>query len=799
MPEDPATGGTLRETLLFDRDWKFALGNAQDASKDFDFTFDFNKTGYHKVSRSIFDDASWRTLNLPHDWAVELAFVNDVGLMSHGYKPLGRSYPETSVGWYRRTFDVPASDRGRRLLVRFDGAMKETLVFVNGCFLGRSMSGYVPFEFDITDFLHFGETNYIALRVDATAHEGWFYEGAGLYRHAWLVKTAPIHLVPLESVVRATISGHTANLALAVEVQNHSPADAAVSVSWKILDSSGKIAGATQSMLAKVSSDGSTPFHATLTMANPALWSVETPNLYTAIVTVHSNGVAVDDQHVSFGVRSSHFDPDKGFLLNGQHVKLQGTCNHQDHAGVGAAMPDRLQYFRLGVLKDMGSNAVRTSHNMPTPEWIEACDRMGMMVMCETRVLSSSPEAMAQLEAMIKQYRNSPSVIIWSIGNEEDRLQTGEAEIGAQVAAAMVRRCHELDPTRVVSAAVNGRNDKGISNPLDIIGFNYHLEYPDEFHKKNPNRPIYGSETSSVVGTRGVYKTDKAAHTLDAYDRPIVTMIDKANLVWLPFYATREWEAGAFAWTGFDYRGEPTPYNWPSISSQFGIVDTCGFRKDAFFYYKAWWNKEPVLHVFPHWNFAGREEEEIPVWVYTNLEKVELFVNGKSLGVQAVPRLGYAHWTVKYEPGAIEVRGYDGEKIALSDKRETTGPAVAVRLRADRPQINADGEDLAFVTMDAVDAAGRTVPTASNSLSLTITGPGTLLGVGNGNPNCLESDKEPRRSLFNGLAQAIVQSGLTAGEIQIQATSADGQLAPASLVVRTLAAKPRPALLPVKA
>jgi beta-galactosidase len=364
-----------------------------------------------------------------------------------------------------------------------------------------------------------------------------------------------------------------------------------------------------------------------------------------------------------------------------------------------------VQWFRLGVLREMGCNAVRTSHNMPTPEWVEACDRMGMMMMCETRQMSSNPEGMAQLEVMVKRYRNSPSIIIWSIGNEEGQMQTAMAEQGAKIGADMVRRCHELDPARVVSAAVNGDNGQGVSDALDIIGFNYNLNYPDDFHKKNPTRPVYGSETSSAISTRGVYTTDPLRNTVNAYDS-VVPWGETAE-EWWKFYETREWAAGGFAWTGFDYRGEPTPYGWPSISSQFGIVDTCGFPKDTFFYYKAWWGKEPMLHLFPHWNFEGREGDLIPVWVYSNLDEVELFANGKSQGRQKVPRLGHVEWKVRYEPGLIEARGWKGGKLALTEKRETTGPAVAIRLTADRMEIDADGEDVAILTVEALELDWR--------------------------------------------------------------------------------------------
>jgi beta-galactosidase len=476
---------------------------------------------------------------------------------------------------------------------------------------------------------------------------------------------------------------------------------------------------------------------------------------------------------VTFGVRTAIFDADKGFLLNGEQLKIQGTCNHHDHAGVGAALPDRLQWFRLAVLQDMGCNAVRTSHNSPTPEWVEACDRMGVMMMCETRQMSSSAEGMQQLEAMVKRYRNSPSIILWSIGNEEWQLQDAMAEQGTRIAASMVRLCHELDPTRVVSTAVNGNNEKGVSVPLDIVGFNYNTsQFPEAFHKKYPHRPIFGSETSSALSTRGVYTTDPVRNTMNSYDG--AAGWGQTPEAWWKFYATHEWEAGGFAWTGFDYRGEPTPYGWPSINSQFGIVDMCGFPKDYFYYYKAWWRKQPSLHLFPHWNWHGREGDEISVWVYSNLDEVELFVNGKSVGSQKVPHLGHVEWKVRYEPGVIEARAKDG-KVVLSEKRETTGSVASLRLFPDRTEINADGEDVSVLRVEGLDTEGRLVPTANSNVTFKVSGSGKLIGVGNGDPNCQESDKGPSRSLFNGLAQAIVQSDKGAGAIHVEAmTGPDG-------------------------
>jgi beta-galactosidase len=785
-----------REQLLFDFGWKFQFGHGSDPARDLGFGYgqgDFAKTGDFKFAKGQFDDSKWRSLNLPHDWAVELPFVNDKEQNSHGFKPIGRRYPETSVGWYRREFEIPQGDLGKRITVEFDGAFRDVIVFVNGCFIGRNNNGYAPFSFDLTDFLAYGAKNYIVVRVDASFGDGWFYEGAGIYRHVWLNKTDALHLSRWESTVRTALNGDSAVLTLSTLVANQAKQTENAKVSWEILDSAGKKVATAESAAQSIAVDGSASFSATAKLENPALWSVDTPNLYTAIVTVKSGDKPRDAERISFGVRTAVFDAEKGFLLNGKSIKIQGTCNHQDHAGVGAALPDRLQWFRLAVLREMGGNAVRTSHNMPTPEWVEACDRMGMMMMCETRQMSSNPEGLAQLENMVKRYRNSPSVILWSIGNEEWQLQNEMSEQGAKIGASMVARCHELDPTRVVSAAVNGDNKKGVSDAFDIIGFNYNLKNPDAFHKEHPDRPVFGSETSSAISTRGVYTTDKLRNTVNSYDG--VVPWGETPEEWWTFYGTRDWEAGGFAWTGFDYRGEPTPYGWPSINSQFGIADMCGFPKDYFYYYKAWWGKEPSLHLFPHWNFEGREGEVIPVWVYSNADNVELFVNGQSQGSKTVPHLGHVEWKVKYERGSIEARGSKNGKVVLTEKRETSGPAVAIRLTADRTEIDADGEDLAILKVEALDKNGRAVPTADNLIGFKVSGDGTLIGVGNGNPNCQESDKAPRRSLFNGLAQVIVQAGWQPGEIHIEAMKDgedDPELTPAKIVITTRKVEPRP-------
>ncbi len=779
------------------------LGNASDPAKDLDFAGnqeDFSKTGNFKFARVGYDDSKWRSLNLPHDWAVELPFVWDDALASHGFKPLGRRYPETSVGWYRREFDVPATDAGRRIAVEFDGAVRDAFVFVNGCFIGRNDNGYAPFRFDITDFVAVGAKNCIVVRIDASYGDGWFYEGAGIYRHVWLTKTDALHFSPFESVARVTMEGQFASVELATRVENHTDKVAPATVSWQILDPLGKTVSTAAAQEQPIgpccdTRFGDDGFMTSAHVDHPMYWSLDSPNLYTAIATLKSGDTVHDVERITFGIRTVRFDADHGFFLNGQSMKIQGTCNHQDHAGVGAAVPDRLQAYRIGVLQAMGCNAVRTSHNMPTPELVEACNRMGMMMMCETRQMSSSPEGLQQLETMIKRYRNSPSIIIWSIGNEEWHLQTDQAEEGAKIARTMVERCHQLDPTRVVGAAVNGDNEKGDSDPLDIVGFNYVMKFPDVFHKEHPTRPIYGSETASTISQRGCYQTDALRNTLSAYDVNHTAWSQLAQ-EWWTFYATRVWEAGGFAWTGFDYRGEPTPYGWPSINSNFGIVDMCGFPKDNYFYYKAWWTKEPVLHLFPHWTWDGREGEEISVWVHSNLDEVELFLNGRSLGRQKVPRLGHVEWKVRYAPGAIEAQGWKDGKQVLTEKRETTGPIASLRLTADRTAIDADGEDVVVLTVDALDGAGRAIPVADNMINFKIAGEGALIGVGNGDSNCHESDKEPKRSLYNGMAQAIVQSTKTPGTITIEASTIvrGSTVPPATVAITTKQVQLKPSV-----
>jgi beta-galactosidase len=761
-----------REHLLFDFDWRFFQGHATNPAKDLNLGVDqgdFAKTGDFNFAQPNFDDSHWRTLNLPHDWAVELPFVNDPALTSHGFKPLGRKYPETSVGWYRRTFDIPIQDQGRRIYVDFDGIFRSALIFCNGAFIGRSDTGYAPFGFDLTDFVNYGQPNSIAVRVDATYGDGWFYEGAGIYRHAWLTKVDTLHIGQWDTVVRTEVKPSTATLNLSTFVENTGSLKETCRVHWRILDEAGDTVATAESPDAEIPADGKQSFTATTKIVRPAIWSLEKPNLYYAVATVEGNGKVRDRDKTSFGVRTLTWDLEKGFLLNGIKTPVQGTCNHQDHAGVGAAVPDRLQAFRLQVLKGMGCNAIRTSHNIPTPELIEACDRMGVLVLCETRIMSSSDEGLAQLSTMIRRFRNHPSIFLWSMGNEEWKLQQDLA--GPRVIRAMQQRTHELDPTRLCTAAVNGSYDKALASSLDVMGFNYNLSKIDNYRKDHSKQLLIGTETASAVATRGIYTKDKLRNWVSSRD--IVypnTNVDEGQ-AWWNFYSSRPWLSGGFAWTGFDYRGEPSPYGWPSVSSQFGIVDVCGFPKDAYFHYKAWWDNKPLLHVSPHWNWPGREGEEMLVQVESNLDSVELFLNGKSLGTNKVVPHYHLEWKVNYTPGLIEARGTKNGKVVMAETQRTTGTAARIVLSADRNELSADGEDIAIIRVEAVDKDGLHVPDADVFVAFKVKGEGVVIGVGNGDPNCQQSDKKTERSLFNGLAQVIVQVTKKPGTLVIEATS----------------------------
>ena len=733
-----ATGESApRERLLLDFGWRFHLGNEWGIGQN----LGKSGSGFGPAS-TAFSDAGWRRVDLPHDWAVELPFDTKADL-SHGSKALGEAFPQNSIGWYRRTFDLPASDSGRRIWLELDGVFRDSTVFVNGWAVNRQESGYSSFRVDVTDVVTCGGRNVVAVRVDATQTEGWFYEGAGIYRHVWLVKTGPLAIAPDGVFVYSTFPHNVptgpATLHLEAELTNAARAAADASVGWTVLAPDGTQV-ATARASAQVPGAATHAVAGTVAIDAPVLWSPETPRLYRLVTTITSGGVVADRIETEFGIRTVGFDPEKGFLLNGRPYVIKGTCNHQDHAGVGTAIPDRLQYFRISKLKEMGSNAYRSAHNLPTREVVEACDRLGMLVMDEQRLLGSDRTNLDLLGRMIRRDRNHPSVVLWSIANEEFATQGTPA--GKRVAATMQDLIKRLDPTRPVTYNSTAGNDRaGINEVIEVRGWSYRIgvDRMDAYHAANPAQPNVGSEQGSTITTRGIYTTDPARGYMSAYDDNQTDWSNTAKQ-WWGFFAPRPWLSGGFAWTGFDYRGEPTPYGWPCINSHFGIFDTCGFPKDNFWNYQSWWTEQPVLHLMPHWNWAGREGQEIDVRALSNCDEVELFLNGTSLGRQKKALIDEAKWKVRYAPGTLSARGYRAGQLVAETKVETTGAPAAVVLTPDRPAIDASGEDVAVVTVAIVDDQGRIVPTAGNKVTFALTGPGRIIGVGNGDPTCHEPD-----------------------------------------------------------
>ena len=529
----------------------------------------------------------------------------------------------------------------------------------------------------------------------------------------------------------------------------------------------------------------------TLAVANANLWSLQTPYLYNLVSTVSNTAAIADVYQTPFGVRTVRFDATNGVFLNGQHVWIQGMCNHQDHAGVGSALPDRLQYYRIERLKEMGCNAIRTSHNAPTPELLDACDRLGMLVLDETRRCGSDPESLGQLQRLVLRDRNRPSVFCWSLANEEWWVQSDTN--GNTVMTAEQNLVHSLDSTRLCTCAINGLwgGSVGFTAVINVQGFNYNMSSLDTYHSSYSTSNIIGTETSSLVSDRGIYTNDTANGYVWGYD------IENSGVnwgspaeVWWPYYDARPWSSGGFSWTGFDYRGEETPYGWPCISSHFGTLDTCGFPKDNFYYYQANWTLKPVLHLFPHWNWSA-PGQPVNVWAFGNCQAVELFTNGVSMGRQTLNVQSHVEWdNVSYASGTLQAIGYNNGLAVITNTVVTTGTPAAIALWPDRSTILADGQDVSVVTVAVLDSRGLVVPTATNEINFSITG-GAILGVGNGNPSSHEADKASQRAVFNGLAEVIIQSANQTGSITLTATSAG--LISTNIIIMEAGTPPAPA------
>ncbi|OIV41070.1 beta-galactosidase GalA [Flavobacterium johnsoniae] len=729
-----------RELVLIDKDWRFSFGHLYDTEKDFGHATGYfsylTKTGFGDgPAAKDFDDRAWRRLNLPHDWAVEQGF-SESGSFSHGFKTSGKGFPDKSIGWYRKKINIPETDNGKIISLKFDGVFRNSKVFFNGYYLGTEESGYNGFEYDISAYVNYGGENTIVVRADASMEEGWFYEGAGIYRHVYLQKTNPIHVAANGTYVTAEIKNKKAEVRAEITIENKGNYKGSIEVIQTIFDVSDK-------QITSVSENIDAPkfyktahYTSVLEVDKPLLWDIDSPNLYRLVTQLKQDGKIIDHYETPFGIRTIKFDPENGFFLNGKSLKLKGTNNHQDHAGIGTALPDEMQYYRIKKLKEMGSNAYRCSHHPPTPELLKACDELGMLVIDETRLMGINDYHLNDLKRMMERDRNHPSIICWSVGNEEWNIEGNI--VGERVTNVMQDFAKSTDSTRPVTVGISSGFKSGISSVVEIMGYNYLGNGDIDAHRNQfKNQPGMGTEEGSTFATRGIYFTDDVKHYQSAYDRKPRPSFYSIEEGW-KFYAERPYLAGMFIWTGFDYRGEPTPYGWPSVTSYFGMMDVCGFPKDNVFYLKSWWGTQPVLHIMPHWNWSGMEGREIDVWVYSNCDEVELFLNKKSLGKKKMELNSHLEWKVNYTPGTLEAIGYQNGKKVLIETQKTTGKPENIKLSLDKE--NPSKGNVSVITVEVTDKNGLHVPTADDEITFSIKG-GKILGVGNGDPASLEKDQ----------------------------------------------------------
>ncbi len=771
----------VREKILIDEGWKFAFGNAADPAKDFGcgteyFNYLTKANSVHNTGpyAQKFNDSTWVSVTIPHDWVTNLPYARNAS-HSHGYKTVGYKFPETSVGWYRKNISIPKEDLGKHIAIQFDGIFRNAQVWFNGFYMGTEPSGYATQVYDVTEYVNYGGENLICVRADATLEEGWFYEGAGIYRDAWLLKSASVSVAPFGTFVFADIKKpYDATVVhVKTEVNNHSLESQQCSVEQRLLDAEGKQVGKAESVNLSLKAKQTLDCEQTIALDNPHLWSTDDPYIYKVETTVKVNGEVTDVYETTTGIREVVFDAQSGFMLNGKPIKLKGVNMHQDHAGVGAAIPDALQAWRIKKLKEFGCNAYRASHNPMTPALLDICDREGLLVIDENRLTGINTEHLRLLENMIKRDRNHPSVILWSDGNEEWGIEYSVQ--GTRIAAAMREYTRLLDPTRHSTIANAGGSE--MIKGLDVVGFNYIVQNDVDNRKKaNPDWKIVGTEETTGCGTRGVYfeSKEQPGHmvSMNRGTKPGVENVIERG--W-KFYDERPWAAGLFYWTGFDYRGEPNPLEYPAHDSEFGILDYCGFMKDEAWYLKSVWTNEPVLHIFPHWNLQGHEGETVEIWAYSNCDEVELIVNGKKLGRQTMPKNGHLKWQAVYQPGKVVAIGYKNGKRMLTQQVETTKPAYKIVMKTDRQTISADGRDVAVVTVEVQDTKGRIVPDACPMLTFKLAGDGRILGVGNGDPSYLGADHPNHNDChefsipaFNGLAQVIIQSSRNSSALQLR-------------------------------
>jgi beta-galactosidase len=831
-----ATTDSPRERISLDAGWRFIKADAPEAGTNLNYAvirdwilptgnpFTTNAPAVRPEGQPAtgisfthpdFDDSQWRLLNLPHDWGVESQF--DQALPGGTGK-----LPWFGVAWYRKTLDLPESDKGKKIYLDMDGAMSYATVWLNGKFVGGWPYGYSSWRVDLTPYVDFGGENVVAIRLDNPPNSSRWYPGGGIYRNVWLVKTTPVHVAQWGTYVTTPeISADAATVKIQVNVDNDTDAAAGVSVKNEIFEL--KADGGRGKSVASIAADGvkvaahqSQASTGQIVFKNPKLWSLEKPDRYVAVTTITQDGKTMDSYETPFGIRTIEFTVTNGFLLNGKRVPINGVCNHSDLGPLGSVINERGLERQIEILKEFGCNAIRTSHNPPSPELLDLCDRMGMLVMdesfdCWQRGKTKNDYQLLfndwhekDFRAELRRDRNHPSIILWSIGNEVNE-QGNPAKFW--IAAELTAIAHQEDPTRPTTSAnsdvKSGYN--GFETNEDVFGYNYKPWEYGKFREANPNQPLFGSETASCISSRGEYffpvstnqaggKADNQMSSYDLYAPRWATPPDTefTGQDKYPFVA------GEFVWTGFDYLGEPTPYDRTSRSSYFGIVDLDGFKKDRFYLYQARWRPDfPMAHILPHWNWPERAAQTVtntdgsvtnrpglvtPVMVYTSGDAAELFLNGKSLGLKKKGQFEYRlRWDdVVYQPGTLKVVAYKNGKRWATDEAKTTGPAAELTLQADRATIAADGKDLSYVTVTVADKNGQLVPRSKNHVKFEIEGPGEIVAVDDGDPTNLEPMQAREHGTFNGLALVIVRAKAgQPGTITLEA-EADG-LKPAAI------------------
>ncbi|MFT3994019.1 MAG: glycoside hydrolase family 2 TIM barrel-domain containing protein [Dysgonomonas sp.] len=797
----------VRSHKDFTEDWKFYLGDDSLAIGN------------------DYDDSKWRTLDLPHDWSIEADFS-----LSNPATPGGGALPG-GVGWYRKEFAVEKSDTDKKIYIDFDGIYWNSKVWVNGQLLGERPNGYISFRYDLTPYLRFGEKNVIAVRVDNSQQpNSRWYSGSGIYRNVWLVKTNPVHVSQWGTYVTTpAVSKENAEIKIVTSVDNTKTTGQDAELISILINAEGREFAKTSTTI-HIEANNKTETEQTIKIDNPVLWSVDNPYLYTIKTQIKQNGTIVDDYETPLGIRYFTFDADKGFFLNGELLKIKGVCNHHDLGCLGAAVNTRAIERQLEILKQMGCNGIRTSHNPPAPELLELCDKMGFIVMDEAFDMwrkKKSPHDYAQyfpewherdLTDLILRDRNHPSVFIWSIGNEileqwsdinadtldlqqanmilnfantlnKTEIDAKEMHINSLLTIKLADMVKKLDPTRPVSTGNNETepiNHIFRSGTMDIIGFNYHDYNWVNFHDKYPNQKLLITESTSALMSRGYYIMPSDSINIwperwdKPFDRPVhqCSSYDNSHVPWGSTHE-RTWQlvkkydhiSGVYLWTGFDYLGEPTPFWWPSRSSYFGVVDLAGLPKDIYYMYQSEWTDKDVLHIFPHWNW--NEGQIVDVWAYyNNADEVELFLNGESLGRKAKKDDKFhVVWRVPFSKGVLKAISYkDGQQV-LSKEIRTAGKPASIRLTADRTSLAADGKDLSFITAEVLDANGIPVPIADNLIDFTLVGNGTIVGTDNGDATDSHSLKKPQRKLFSGKAIAVVQSQKKKGRVVLTAQS----------------------------